>query len=135
MCTCGAGYNGSKKKALRPIVRRGAAAHRIQGGALRLDTCRPAGDASLQCRWPSVPAMIAVPDMRCPTCRSIAWARNGFVIAQNGDGLVDRRRVAPAERPQDGSPAAWSCARCGFAATVGTPLHRGLAELQVAHLE
>ena len=79
--------------------------------------------------------MIAVPDMRCPTCRSIAWARNGFVIAQNGEGLVDRRRVAPAERVRNGGPAAWACARCGFATAIGSPLHRGLAELQVAHLE
>lgn len=79
--------------------------------------------------------MIAVPEMRCPTCRSIAWARNGFVIAQNREGLVDRQRVAPAQRVGDGRAAAWSCARCGFAAAVGTPLHRGLAELQVAHLE
>ncbi len=135
VCSCGAGYNGSKKKALSRLFTDGAAAHRIPVVPLGPKCVGLRVMCRCKVATPSVAAMIAVPQMRCPTCRSIAWRRNGFVIAQDGEGLVDRRRVAPAERSGSVGPAAWSCARCGFAAAVGTPLYRGLAELQVAHLE
>lgn len=45
-------------------------------------------------------------DIRCPSCRSIDWWRDGFVIVGDDAGEFIAQRAAPAV----GDRSTWSCA-------------------------
>jgi DNA-directed RNA polymerase subunit RPC12/RpoP len=67
-------------------------------------------------------------DLRCPTCRSLDWYRDGFTMYERDDGrLVRVRLTASADLATP-----WSCATCGFEVEDWTTLHRSLEAAQDA---
>ena len=71
------------------------------------------------------------PSLRCPNCRMFDWYRDGFVMHEHSDGVVERRRVEPTT---DGA-AAWSCATCSYAVPDWTVLARQLDVSRQVHVE
>lgn len=60
-------------------------------------------------------------DIRCPSCRSIDWWRDGFVIVEDDAGEISAEQAAPAV----GDGAGWSCSSCAYE----VPLWSHLAQL------
>ena len=48
-------------------------------------------------------------ELRCPTCRSVKWYRDGLRIHGTRGGEVVTERLAPAR----GGDLPWSCSACG----------------------
>ena len=49
-------------------------------------------------------------EIRCPTCRSIDWYRDGLLMYELDDGTIVRERLSPEADPA----APWSCATCAY---------------------
>lgn len=66
--------------------------------------------------------MSIAPELRCPTCRSFDWYRDGFAMQECEDGSIVRRRLT--DSADRDTP--WSCTVCGFEVPPWTVLAREL---------
>lgn len=57
-------------------------------------------------------------DIRCPSCRSIDWWPDGFIIVEDDAGELIAQRAAPAV----GDRSTWSCASCAYEVPAWTRL-------------
>jgi rubredoxin len=73
-------------------------------------------------------------DLQCPTCRTVSWTRDGFVMTANPNGELLRIRVSPSSA-ESSTAGPWYCPGCGHAVKDGSDLSRTLDGLQIAHLE
>ena len=79
-------------------------------------------------------AMDATTPVRCPSCRSVEWFRDGFVIIEvESTGEIIRHRVSPSD-PSLGD-CLWSCMTCGYRALEPSSVAAALHDLQLAHVE
>ena len=61
-------------------------------------------------------------EIRCPTCRSIDWYRDGLLMYELDDGAIVRERLADAAD----TAAPWSCATCAYEVPDTSVLRRRL---------
>jgi hypothetical protein len=72
--------------------------------------------------------------LRCPSCRSIDWFRDGFVIVKlEATGDIVRRRVMSSDPILARGP--WACARCAYQVPVPSNLALELHRAKVVHPE
>lgn len=71
-----------------------------------------------------------VPEVRCPGCSGLAWARDGFAVAADGP-RIDAGRYAASS----GTTEPWQCRDCGHQLQESDPLAGALTQLQQAHWE
>jgi len=109
--------------------RGGSACHRLILSA-PLDTSAVTTRSRLDASPPGSPMTADDADLRCPSCRSLDWYRDGFALHEREDGLLVRRRLtASADRDTP-----WSCAACGYEVPGHTLLHRRLMAAQASEL-
>jgi hypothetical protein len=73
-------------------------------------------------------ALSELPEVTCPACSSLDWARNGFGLRADGP-RIDLGRFGPAGRTDE----TWHCRACGQALRDAT-LARALGRLEQMHL-
>ncbi len=64
-------------------------------------------------------------DLRCPSCDSVKWYRDGLWIRGIASGEVVSERLVPAK----GSDVPWSCSSCGETVFSFMRLHVRLEEV------
>ena len=73
--------------------------------------------------------MSSVADVRCPSCQSVDWFRDGCVIA-----AVDGAIVTGCTRVQEADPAlrgtTWSCNQCSHELDAGSGVARSLDRIR-----
>ena len=70
------------------------------------------------------------PDVICPGCQGLDWARDGFAVSADGP-RIEARRYAP---PSSGDDP-WRCRTCDYALNDGDPLATALSGVREAHWE
>ncbi len=70
-------------------------------------------------------------EIRCPTCKTVDWIRDGFTMTEAAEGDVTRQRIPPSAGALD----RWSCFGCGDHVPDDDALSHLLTEARLAHEE